>query len=200
MPARSADMPVRTLGNVHASGHAARIRRRRSGRPTRTPVPSRGSCWRRIRCAETAPGRSCRRCRRNPSSPRCKQGSGSSPGIAVSLLILFTVARSFGLLGPPIAAVSLLTAALALIAWSAGATSPDPRLSRADPGAGLRYGAGCLRHRPAHDRRAPRDERLPARFAGPDQRLKAAIRTWGVDRAADGHPGGQYAATRSHQR
>jgi hypothetical protein len=41
-------------------------------------------------------------------------------------LVLFTVARSFGLLGPPIVAVSLLTAAPALIAWSAGATSPDP--------------------------------------------------------------------------
>ena len=38
----------------------------------------------------------------------------------VGVLVLFTVARAFGLLGPPVVAVSLLTAALVLIAWSCG--------------------------------------------------------------------------------
>jgi membrane protease YdiL (CAAX protease family) len=59
-------------------------------------------------------------------------------------LVLFTVARTLGLLGPPVAAVSLLTAVLVLIAWSAGATCADLGLGRADMFAGLRYGAGAF--------------------------------------------------------
>jgi membrane protease YdiL (CAAX protease family) len=62
----------------------------------------------------------------------------------VAVLVLFTVARSFGLLGPPVLSVSLLTAALVLIAWSAGATAADLGLSRTDMRAGLRYGAGAF--------------------------------------------------------
>ncbi|HEY1347050.1 MAG TPA: CPBP family intramembrane glutamic endopeptidase [Streptosporangiaceae bacterium] len=61
----------------------------------------------------------------------------------VAVLALFTVARPFGLLGPAAVAVSLLTAALALIAWSAGATRADLGLGRADVRAGLLYGAGA---------------------------------------------------------
>ena len=43
----------------------------------------------------------------------------------VAVLAAFAVARSFGLLGPAVISVSLLTAALVLIAWSAGATRAD---------------------------------------------------------------------------
>jgi uncharacterized protein len=63
---------------------------------------------------------------------------------AVGVLVLFTVARAFGLLGPPAVAAGGLTAALALVAWRAGATRADLGLGRADMGAGLRYGAGAF--------------------------------------------------------
>jgi membrane protease YdiL (CAAX protease family) len=62
----------------------------------------------------------------------------------VGALVLFTVARTFGLLGPPPVAASLLTLALVLIAWSAGATRADLGLARADVRAGLLYGAGAF--------------------------------------------------------
>jgi uncharacterized protein len=62
----------------------------------------------------------------------------------VVVLVVFTVARAFGLLGPPAVSISLLIAALVLIAWSAGATRVDLGLGRADMGAGLRYGAGAF--------------------------------------------------------
>jgi membrane protease YdiL (CAAX protease family) len=61
----------------------------------------------------------------------------------VGALVLFTVARTFGLLGPPPVSVSLLTLALVLIAWSAGATRADLGLALADVRAGLLYGAGA---------------------------------------------------------
>ena len=63
---------------------------------------------------------------------------------AVGVLVLFTVARTFGLLGPPVVAAALLTSALALIAWSARATLADLGLGRTDMVAGLRYGAGAF--------------------------------------------------------
>ena len=62
----------------------------------------------------------------------------------IGVLALFTVARSYGLLGPPLVAGGLLTGALVLIAWSAGATLADLGLGRANAGAGLRYGAGAF--------------------------------------------------------
>jgi uncharacterized protein len=62
----------------------------------------------------------------------------------VGVLVLFSVARSYGLLGPPVVSVTLLTGALVLITWSAGATLADLGLGRADAGAGLRYGAGAF--------------------------------------------------------
>ena len=65
----------------------------------------------------------------------------------VGVLVLFTVARALGLLGPPryvYVSVSLLTVALVLIAWSAGATRADLGLGRTDVRAGLRYGAGAF--------------------------------------------------------
>jgi uncharacterized protein len=65
-------------------------------------------------------------------------------GQTVAVLAVFAVARPFGLLGPAVVSVSLLTAALALIAWSAGATRADLGLGRADMRAGLLYGAGAF--------------------------------------------------------
>ena len=62
--------------------------------------------------------------------------------LTVGVLVLFTVARASGLLGPLPVAVSLLMAGLVLIAWRAGAT-PDLGLGRADMAAGVRYGAGA---------------------------------------------------------
>jgi len=63
---------------------------------------------------------------------------------AVAVLAVFAVARSSGLLGPAVLSVSLLTAALALIAWSAGAALADLGLRRADVRAGLLYGAAAF--------------------------------------------------------
>ncbi len=62
----------------------------------------------------------------------------------VGVLVVFTIARAFGLLGPPAVSISILIAALVLIAWSAGATRVDLGLGRTDMGAGLRYGAGAF--------------------------------------------------------
>jgi membrane protease YdiL (CAAX protease family) len=69
--------------------------------------------------------------------------AGRCFALTVGALVLFTVARAFGLLGPNALSVSLLTAALVLIAWSSGATRADLGLGRADMSAGLRYGAGA---------------------------------------------------------
>jgi uncharacterized protein len=63
---------------------------------------------------------------------------------AVCVLVLFTVARTFGLTGPPALAVGLLTAALALIAWTSGAGPADLGLGRSGVRAGLCYGAGAF--------------------------------------------------------
>ena len=65
----------------------------------------------------------------------------------VGVLVLFTVARAAGWLGPPAyvwVPVGLLTAVLALVAWTAGATRADLGLDRTAVGAGLRYGAGAF--------------------------------------------------------
>lgn len=62
----------------------------------------------------------------------------------VILLAAFSVARGFGLLGPAVVSASLLTAALVLIAWHAGAARADLGLEPADVAAGVRYGAGAF--------------------------------------------------------
>jgi uncharacterized protein len=84
---------------------------------------------------------------------RRRKGSGPAPAKAVKagrcflqtvgVLALFTVARSYGLLGPPVISVALLTGVLVLIAWSTGATLADVGLGRANVGGGLRYGGGA---------------------------------------------------------
>jgi len=63
--------------------------------------------------------------------------------LAVAVLVVFTVARSYGLLGPLPVAVGLLTAALILVAWTGGLTRADLGLRWADVPAGLGYGAGA---------------------------------------------------------
>src|SRR5215472_3220775 len=70
--------------------------------------------------------------------------AGRCFGQAVAVLAVFAVARPFGLLGPAWLSVSVLTAVLVLIVWSAGATNADLGLGRADVRAGLLYGAGAL--------------------------------------------------------
>jgi len=66
--------------------------------------------------------------------------------LAVAALAVFNVTRGLGLLGPPGDAwvsVSLLTGALVLIAWTAGATRADLGLGLADTRAGVLYGAAA---------------------------------------------------------
>jgi len=60
------------------------------------------------------------------------------------ILVLFTVARTFGWLGPPLLSVGLLVAVLVLIAWTARATRDDLGLGLTETWSGLRYGAAAL--------------------------------------------------------
>jgi CAAX protease family protein len=62
----------------------------------------------------------------------------------VGVLVLFSVARTFGLLGRDTVAISLLVAALALIAWAAGASRDDLGLGLADMRTGVGYGVGAV--------------------------------------------------------
>lgn len=64
--------------------------------------------------------------------------------LTVGVLVLFSVTRAFELSGPPIVSVSIVTAALVLVAWTAGATFADVGLGRADMRAGLLYGVGAF--------------------------------------------------------
>jgi membrane protease YdiL (CAAX protease family) len=64
--------------------------------------------------------------------------------LAVVVLALFSVARTLGLLGPPVASISLLVGVLALIAWFGGATLEDLGLGWTDAREGLLYGAGAV--------------------------------------------------------
>jgi membrane protease YdiL (CAAX protease family) len=59
---------------------------------------------------------------------------------AVAVLVLFAVARAAGLLGPPVVSASVLTLAMVVVAWRAGATLDDLGLGRDHLRAGLRYG------------------------------------------------------------
>jgi membrane protease YdiL (CAAX protease family) len=64
--------------------------------------------------------------------------------LATGVLVLFTGARTFGLLGPPAVSMSVVTAAMVLIAWSAGATLADLGLGRKEMRAGLLYGGAAF--------------------------------------------------------
>jgi len=63
--------------------------------------------------------------------------------LAVAVLVVFTIARSYGLLGPLPVAVGLLTGALILVAWTGGLTRDDLGLGWRDAPAGLGYGAAA---------------------------------------------------------
>lgn len=60
---------------------------------------------------------------------------------ATGVLVVFALLRAFGLAGPPLLSVSMLTAILVLIAWRSGASAGDLGLGAGDLGAGARYGA-----------------------------------------------------------
>jgi len=64
--------------------------------------------------------------------------------LSVCVLVLFTVARGYVLLGSPVETAAVFMGALILVAWATGATLADLGLARADVGAGLRYGTGAL--------------------------------------------------------
>jgi len=64
--------------------------------------------------------------------------------LAVAVLVVFTIARSYGLLGPLPVAVGLLTAALILVAWIGGLTRADLGLGWTEVREGLGYGAAAV--------------------------------------------------------
>jgi CAAX protease family protein len=64
--------------------------------------------------------------------------------LAVAVLVVFTIARSYGLLGPLPVAVGLLTAALILVAWIGGLTRADLGLGWTEVPEGLGYGAAAV--------------------------------------------------------
>ena len=63
--------------------------------------------------------------------------------LTVGVLVLFSLGRTFHLLGPEGLGAGLLITALLLIAWGTGATAADLGLGRPDVRAGLAYGAGA---------------------------------------------------------
>jgi len=108
--------------------------------------------------------------------------------LSVCVLVLFTVARGYGLLGPPVETAAVLMGALILVAWTTGATLADLGLARADVGAGL-----------LHDSRAQISggrllyalgvsivlfTAIPEEFAFRGVLLGSALRMWGPWRAS----------------
>src|SRR5215467_408229 len=84
-----------------------------------------------------------------PSAASSTRGSRRGDGarrcfvLAVAVLVVFTIARSYGLLGPLPVAVGLLSVALILVAWTGGLTRADLGLGWREVPAGLGYGAGA---------------------------------------------------------
>jgi membrane protease YdiL (CAAX protease family) len=64
--------------------------------------------------------------------------------LTLGALVVFSLGRALGLLGPAVLSVSILTAALLLVAWRTGATARDLGLGAGELGAGLRYGAAAF--------------------------------------------------------
>ena len=62
----------------------------------------------------------------------------------VAVLVVFTIMRTFGLLGPPAVAAGLLMVALFIVAWDGGLTRDDLGLGWRQAPAGLRYGGAAF--------------------------------------------------------
>lgn len=77
-------------------------------------------------------------------SRRSSLAAGRCLAQAVVFLVLFALARSFGLLGPPVVSASILTLGMALVAWRSGATLDDLGLRREHLRSGLAYGFGAF--------------------------------------------------------
>jgi uncharacterized protein len=63
---------------------------------------------------------------------------------AVAVLVVFTIMRNFGLVGPPAVAAGLLMVALIIVAWGGGLTRDDLGLGWRQVPAGLRYGGAAF--------------------------------------------------------
>lgn len=77
-------------------------------------------------------------------SRRASLDPGRCLALAVGFLVLFALARAFGLLGPPVLSASILTLGMAVIAWRSGATVDDLGLRRDRLRVGLLYGLGAF--------------------------------------------------------
>jgi len=77
-------------------------------------------------------------------SRRTSLDAGRCLAQAVGFLVLFALARSFGLLGPPVVSATILTLGMVLIAWRSGATLDDLGLRREHLRTGLLYGLGTF--------------------------------------------------------
>lgn len=77
-------------------------------------------------------------------SRRASLDAGRCLAQAVGFLMLFALARAFGLLGPPGMSASVLALGMVLIAWRSGATLDDLGLRRDRLRAGLLYGFGAF--------------------------------------------------------
>jgi membrane protease YdiL (CAAX protease family) len=70
--------------------------------------------------------------------------AGRCFALTVITLVVFNVARGFGLLGPSLLSAAVLCLAMILIAWKCHATLADLGLRRQNLRAGLAYGLGAL--------------------------------------------------------
>ena len=77
-------------------------------------------------------------------SRRASLDPGRCLALAVGFLVLFALARAFGLLGPPVVSACILTLGMAMIAWRSGATVDDLGLRRDRLRVGLLYGLGAF--------------------------------------------------------
>jgi uncharacterized protein len=70
--------------------------------------------------------------------------AGRCFALTVSVLVVFNIARGFGLLGPALLSDAILCIAMVIISWRCGATTADLGLRRRNLRAGLTYGFGAL--------------------------------------------------------
>src|SRR5690242_17994788 len=84
---------------------------------------------------------------RDRAGPQLTDSGPWRPGrcfaLALAVVASVTAARAFGVSGPEVLWAPLVTALLALVAWSSRATSAHLGLRRSDARRGLAYGAGA---------------------------------------------------------